>query len=687
MRHGRIIVAAIVLAVLLALGFAGFLNLRSGLPAPEEIASFRAPASTRVLDCKDRPIYEFFEQRRRPVPLDSIPSWLKDAVIAVEDKRFYSHWGIDLARIPGVVWGFIRRPGQVKGTSTITQQLARSMFLTYERRLDRKLKEIMLAVELERRYSKPEILEMYLNQIWFGGSVYGVQAAAERYFAKRVSELTLAECASLAAMLANPAVYSPYAHPDRLLTRRNFFLGRLRQNGRITAEQCEQARKEPFNLKRVADGSNDAPYFVEEIRRDLMSRYGPDFVYRSGAVVYTTLDLDLQRAANKAVAERLDRLEKDYRLRHSKVWYDSAFAADSTIGPPGYLQGALVAIDTRDGSVRAMVGGRDFRQSEYNRATQAKRQAGSAFKTFLYTAAVDNGFTAADIMADSTVEIRIPGQPLYRPRNYDNKFMGSITVRRALALSRNLVAVKVIERLGPELVARYANLMGINDKLIPVYSLALGSVEVPLIDMTVAFATLANRGTRTRPVLVRSIRDNHGLLVEEHLPATQPVLDPKTTYIVTSMLQSVVDEGTATAIRSLGFTGPAAGKTGTTDEYTDAWFVGYTPTLCTGVWVGYDRKKTIFRGATGGTVAAPIWAEFMKQVPADTAATAFAVPDSILTAPVCEQSGRLATPHCPRVRYEVFVAGTEPKATCPVHAGVRVEAPPDSFKRAGTQGH
>ncbi|MEO0082710.1 MAG: PBP1A family penicillin-binding protein [candidate division WOR-3 bacterium] len=681
-RRSTTVAVLILAVVLLAVGVAGLFSLRSGLPAPEEIAAFQAPASTRVLDCKDRLIAEFFEERRRPVPLDSIPACLRDAVVAVEDRRFYSHWGIDLVRIPGIIWSFIRNRGQVRGTSTITQQLARSMFLTYRRSLDRKLKEMLLAVELERHYSKQEILEMYLNQIWFGGSIYGVQAAAERYFGKPVSRLTLAECTTLAAMLANPTAYSPYQHPDRLIARRNFFLGRLRDAHRITEEQFKAARAEPLVLRPGPENLNEAPYFVEEIRRDLIGRYGPDFVYRSGSTVFTTLDLDLQRAANKAVEEWTARLEKDYNLRHPKTWYDSARAVDSLIGPPDYLQAALVCLDARDGSVRAMVGGRNFAHSEYNRATQAKRQVGSAFKPFVYVAAVDNGLTAADIIADSAIELRIPGQPPYRPRNYDGKFLGPITVRRALALSRNLVAVRVIERIGPELAARYANLMGVNEKLMPVYSLALGSVEIPLIDMTAAFATLANGGTRVKPKMVRSIRNKNGLLLEENLPQTQPVLDPKTAYIVTNMLQSVVDEGTATVIRSLGFTGPAAGKTGTTDDYTDASYIGYTPTLSTGVWVGYDKKKTIFRGATGGTVAAPIWAEFMKQVPADSGPQSFAVPDSIVTAPICEQSGKLASPLCPRVRYEVFITGTEPTAPCPLHSPARHAPKPDSFKPA-----
>jgi len=674
-----IIVIVLVLLAVLAACLPWFLKLRAELPPAHEIANFRAPASTRVFDCKNRLVYEFFQEKRRPVQLDAIPQYLLDAVIAVEDKRFYSHWGIDLIRIPGVLWGFLRRPGGIRGTSTITQQLARSMFLTYHRKIRRKVKEMILAIELERHYSKEEILQMYLNQIWFGGSIYGVEAAAENYFGKHVSGLSLTECATLAAMLANPAIYSPYYHPERLLRRRNFFLRKLHETNNISKEQLGKAIKEPLEVKPQVSGPNEAPYFIEEIRRYLLDHYGPDFVYRSGAVIYTTLDLDVQHAANKAVEDRISRIEKDYRLKKSRSWYDSVIAVDTTLGSPEYLQGALVAIEAKTGYIRAMVGGRNFSQSEYNRATQAKRQTGSAFKPFLYTAAIDNGFTPADIMVDSTIELQIQGQPLYRPRNYDHKLLGPVTLRRALALSRNLVAVRLIARIGPELVTRYANLMGIREKLLPVYSLALGSVEVPLIDMTAAFCTLANGGVRIKPLLITSISDSRGFTIEENRPETQPVIGKATAYIVTSMLQSVIDEGTGTAIRHLGYSGPAGGKTGTTDDYTDAWFIGYSPSLCCGVWVGYDRKKTIFRGATGGGIAAPIWACFMKQVKPDSSER-FGVPRDIVTVPICEQSGKLATPWCPRVRYEVFIKGTEPTVPCPLHS-LPIPAKHDSFKR------
>lgn len=681
-RNGILLTAAAALAVLGAFGIAGWLSLRADLPSAEEVARYQPPASTRVYDRRNRLIHEYFIEKRRPVRLDTIPACLKQGIIAVEDRRFYSHWGIDLMRIPGLAWWMLRHPGRIKGTSTITQQLARSIFLTYERTLTRKAREALLALELERQFSKDEILEMYLNQVWLGGPVYGVESAAERYFGKRVTELTIAECATIAAMVANPGWYSPYNHPERLIARRDFFLGRLRAGGVITPEQLAQAKAEPLKVNPMRDGRSEAPYFVEDVRRYLMDRYGPDFVYRSGAAVYTTLDIDIQRAANRALEERLARIEADYRLRRSKVWYDSASKADTTIGPTDYLQGAVVVLDVATGQVRAMVGGRDFRQSEWNRASQSARQTGSAFKPFVWCAALDNGHTAADIVVDSTIEIRIPGQPVYRPRNYDLKLLGPVSMRRALALSRNLVAVRLIEKLGPQLVARYAGICGISQKLPAVYSLALGSAEIPLLELTGAFATFANDGRRVKPSLVTVVKDGRGLVLEEARSEPQPVLSRETAYLMTSLMESVVNEGTATVIRSIGYQGPAAGKTGTTDDYSDAWFIGYTPSLAAGVWVGYDRKRTIFRGATGGGVAAPVWGELMKAIRADTLPPGrFEVPPDIVTAPVCETSGALATPRCPRVRYEVFARTAQPAVTCRLHGeATPPPAPaPDSF--------
>ncbi|MEO0071018.1 MAG: PBP1A family penicillin-binding protein [candidate division WOR-3 bacterium] len=658
----------LLIAVCVIIATGGYFWLRSDLPTPETIVNFKAPASTRILDCQGRVISELFQEKRRPVPLETIPQDLIVVVVTVEDKRFFSHWGIDLIRVMGSIIANILHPKNLQGASTITQQLARSMFLTPKRHLSRKLKEMVLAIELERHYSKQEILEMYLNQVWFGGSTYGVAAASEKYFGKHISRLDPLECATLGAIIANPSAYSPYSHPERLLRRRNYFLTKLYHLKRLTKEKLAELQKQPLSVQPVQGVTNEAPYFVEEVRRYLINRYGYDFVYKSGATVYTTLDLNIQSVANRILLPYLDKLEQEYRLKPSKRYFDSIAKLDTNLKETSYLQTALVVLDVKTGAIRAMIGGRDFRASEFNRATQARRQAGSTFKPFVFTAAIDNGLTAADIEEDEPIVLRIPGQPDYRPHNYDGKCLGKMTLRRALALSRNLVTIRLAARIGPEAVARYANLLGINQKLPPYYSLALGSVEVTLLEMTNAFNTLANQGVRVKPFFITRIDDERGVVLEETRPESELVIRPQTAYCLTSMMQSVINEGTATAIRQVGFQQPAAGKTGTTDDYTDVWFIGYTPTITCGIWIGYDQKKTIFRGATGGGVVAPVWGEFMKQVVPDTFSATFPLPPDIVTVAICEESGKLATGQCPRTRYEVFIKGTEPTTYCPLHS-------------------
>lgn len=657
----------ILLSFLGGIIFAGIIRLRTGLPSPEEVKNYQAPASTKLLDYKGRLICEFFQQRRTPVPLNQIPQMLKDALIVVEDKRFYSHWGIDVIRLFGASLRNLKSFRFAQGASTITQQLARNMFLTQEKTIARKIKEALLAFELERNYSKDEILEMYLNQVYFGHGVYGVEAAAQTYFNKSVKDLNLAECALIAALPKAPHLYSPYVNPSAALKRRNLFLRMLYKAKKISQTQLEQALSAPLGVLPKTAQKNEAPYFVEEIRKYLSSRYGDDFIYKSGATVYTTLDLDMQQSANQALLINLERIERDFNLPNKKSRYDT-LATKDTLLKPNYLQGALVVIDPKTGYIRAMVGGRDFRQSPFNRATQARRQAGSAFKPFVYTAAIDQGFTPADLELDEPITINIPGVPEpYTPVNFDHRFMGKMTLRRALALSRNVVAVRLISKIGPEVVVQYATRMGISSRLKPVYSLALGSCDVSLIDMTSAYSVLASGGYKTKPIYILKITDADGHIIEENTIEVEPVINSNVAYVVTEMLKSVIDEGTGYAIRKLGFQYPAAGKTGTTDDYTDTWFIGYTPDCVCGVWVGYDQKKTIFHNATGGGVAAPIWADFMNKISPLLAGNDFSVPDSISTLKVCDLTGLLATSQCPKIRNEVFILGHEQKNECLYH--------------------
>ncbi len=660
-----IIVALI--AFIVGIGFAAYVRLSANLPSAEEIKDFQPTASSKILDCQGRLVCEFYQQRRTPVPLAQIPEHLKDALIVVEDKRFYSHWGIDIIRIFGSAFYNLKSMRKAQGASTITQQLARNMFLTQEKSFARKFKEMLVAFELERTYSKDEILELYLNQVWFGQGVYGVEAASKVYFNKSVKDLTLPECALIAALPKAPQYYSPYVNPSAALKRRNMFLKIMYKSKKISQQEMDNALAAPLGVMPKIGFRNEAPYFVEEIRKYLANKYGDDFIYKSGATIYSTLDIDMQRNANKAIEDNLSRIEVDYKLSHRKSKFDTIASYD-TLAKPNYLQGALVAIDPKTGYVRAMVGGRDFNQSQFNRTMQAKRQAGSAFKPFVYTTAINQGFTPADLEQDEPLTIRIPGVPEpYSPHNFDHKFMGEMTLRRALALSRNVVAVRLISKIGPENVVQYANAMGIISKLQPVYSLALGSSDVTLIDMTSAFGVLANEGYRTKPIMILKVVDNDGNVLEENAIESQAVINPNVAYVVTDMMKSVINEGTAYAIRKLGFSYPAAGKTGTTDDYTDTWFVGFTPDLSCGVWVGYDQKKTIFRGATGGGISAPIWADFMNGISSSLSGADFSRPDSVVTVPVCDLTGYLAIPRCPKTRDEVFIAGTEPKESCKYH--------------------
>lgn len=668
-RKAKILIktALILGAIIVGIIFAAVIRLSAGLPSIEVIKNYQPAASTKILDCQGRFVVEFFEQRRTPVPLSQIPQNLKDALIIVEDKRFYSHWGVDFIRIFGAAFYNLKSfRFRAQGASTITQQLARTMFLTLDKTLIRKIKEMLLAFELERTYSKDEILELYLNMVYFGHGMHGVEAAAQAYFNKSVQNLDLAQCALIAALPKAPHIYSPYINPQSALKRRNFFLKTLYQHKKITQTAFDKAIAEPLGVRPKMSLKNEAPYFVEEIRKYLVDKYGEEFVYTSGAVIYSTLDLDMQRSANQAVEANLSKIERDYKLPNRKAKYDTLVMTD-TLAKPNYLQGALVAIDPQTGYVRVMLGGRDFGRSQFNRAVQAKRQAGSAFKPFVYAAAIEQGFTPADLEEDTPLTINIPGTADYTPTNFDHKFMGTMTLRRALALSRNIVAVRLISKVSPEAVTRYANAMGISSQLKPYYSLALGSCDVTLQDMTSSFCALANNGYKVKPILFTKIVDADGRVLEENNIQSELALDAKIAYSVTQMLKSVVDAGTGYAVRRLGFSYPAAGKTGTTDDYTDNWFIGYTPDLVCGVWVGYDQKKTVFRGATGGGVAAPIWAEFMNGIKPMLSGRDFSQPDSMIWVRVCDLTGYLATSRCPKTREEIFIVGHEPSQQCMYH--------------------
>jgi penicillin-binding protein 1A len=471
----------------------------------------------------------------------------------------------------------------------------------------------------------------------------------------------------IAGLPGGPSVYSPYDKPEVCLRRRSLVLNAMADMGSITREQAERAKRDSLVLKPKELRLNDAPYYVEEIRKHLEARYGANAIYQGAMTVHSTLDLGLQRIANQASENWLCKLEDQYGFRVKKRDFKPP-KAESDIAKTPYLQGALVAMNPHTGHVLAMIGGRDYLVSKFNRAVQSRRQAGSSFKPFVYTAAVDNGFSPGDVFVDAPIVIEDDGSgnPWY-PGNYDGKFEGPISLRKALALSKNLVAVKLIQRVGPTSVISYARKMGIRTPLPAVLSLALGSADVTLFDMVSAYGVMANRGVRVDPVMILKVMDKNGRVLEENKPYAEEVLTPQSAFMITNMLESVINGGTGFAARSMGFTRPAAGKTGTTNDYTDNWFVGFTPDLVCGVWVGFDQKKTIAKGATGAGLALPIWTEFMKLAAEGTPVANFHTPSNIVRAAICAESGLLATPACTNTRSEVFIKGNVPERTCDIH--------------------
>jgi penicillin-binding protein 1A len=677
----RLGIAASILICLLLGSLAGAVGfLGKELPSPSDLQKYKPKLGTKLYDINENLICEFSEERRTLVPLTRIPRTLVSATIALEDRRFYRHWGIDLIGVARATLNNLRHGRVVQGASTITQQLARNMFLTLERTASRKLKEALLALQIERVYSKDEILEMYYNQIYFGHGAYGAQAAAMLYFGKNVEDLTLPECALLAGLPKAPATYSPFDHPNTAIRRRNLVLEAMVQAEAITRAEADGAKQAPLSLNPKPIGSNEAPYFVEEVRKYLEDHYGGNLIYQGGMVVHTTLDLRLQKIANRALEDWLLQLERAYKFKPARVAVvlPPSRAASSPEARTPYLQGALVALDPRSGQIRALIGGRDFTTSKFNRATQAQRQAGSAFKPFVYVAAMDDGFTPASVIDDSPISRDDGSGKLWTPSNYDNQFEGPTLLRRGLALSRNIVAVKLQERLGTSTVIDYARRMGIRSPLPSVPSLGLGSADVTLLEMTSAYGVIANQGIRVEPISVLRVVDRDGNLMEENFPSSETVLRPQTAFIMTSLMESVLDQGTATSARARGFTRQAAGKTGTTNDYTDAWFIGFTPGVVCGVWVGFDQKRTIVPGATGASFALPAWTEFMKEATAGQAVESFAVPEGIATRTICAQSGLLATEFCPHVRNEVFIQGTEPTESCDLHGYRKARTVPEN---------
>jgi penicillin-binding protein 1A len=741
-------------AALLGAIFGAYKSVKQNLPSVAELETFVPNVITSVYSDEGRVIKDFAIERRIEVPYERIPEVLKKAIIATEDARFYNHRGVDFWGILRAVkenirtGRFLRRP---EGGSTITQQLARLLFLYPQQTIGRKLKEMYLSLQIEKNYSKEKIMEMYCNQFYLGHGVYGVETASNFFFGKSVADLTLEEAALIAGIFRGPALYSPYLNAEVTLRRRNHVLNRMAELGYITKEQSEVAKNKPMGVLPWKRGTSDfAAYFFEEIRKYIENNYGSEVLYRGGLKVYTTLNPTLQKYAEDSLLARLREMDKQKGWRKDKknllkegknkledVWLDSWVSSSTeenevtdavvlsvtrneallrvkrytgrmanndiawtrtnsldkliergdiiqvkikkideekkelfvSLDQDPLVEGGFLAVDPRSGQIKAMVGGYSFRRSEWNRATQAERQAGSAIKPFIYTAALENRFTLATIIQDEPAEFidKWRGEP-WTPENYDGKFKGSVTLRIGLEESRNVVTARLLDYISPQVGVDYCRKFGITSTMYPYLSLSLGTFDVSLLELVSAYTTFPNKGVRIKPYFISRIEDREGNVLEEAKVEAEEVISPQTAYIMTSALQGVILRGTAQAASSLGI--PLGGKTGTTSNFTDAWFVGFSPSLCAGVWIGNDAKVTIGNRQSGAVAALPAWTAFFKRIIDDEAkkATAegrepffedFEVPANIDFVEIDRKTGLLATPLCLWPIREVFLAGTE----------------------------
>jgi penicillin-binding protein 1A len=668
-------------AVLAGLALAGgvawgaWAHICDQCPSIAQIYAFEPKEATRVYSADGSLLHEFAVERRTAIEYEQVPRHVVDAFVAVEDKRFWSHGGIDYLRFARAVVEFAFAGYDAAGGSTITQQLAGNMFASIVDRQDisvrRKLREMRVAKSLEQAYTKTEIMEAYLNQINFDG-VYGVQNAAQRYFGKNVRDLNLPEAATLAAMPVAPRRYNPILNPERAVARRNLVLSLMAGRDMITSEEEAAARAYPLSVRPDARDHVPAAYFVEWVRRILIERYGTQ-IYEAGLRIYTTLDPDLQAVADSALLAQLEWIERQPGFDAPTYRETRAWPADSLPGPDmPYIQGMFVAVNPTNGDVVALVGGRDYQDSEFNRATQALRQPGSLFKPFVYTAAVESGMPASEVIFDTPIEFPQPDSSIWSPSNFTNDFRGPVTIRDALAASINVVAVKVGLRVGLETVAQYAHRMGITSRVDRVPSTAIGSPSVRPIEMVEAYTTFANLGIRVTPRAILRIENADGEVLWEAPIEREEVLDERTAWIMVSMLRDVVDRGSGIRIRSLGvpWEVPVGGKTGTTNEYTNAWFIGFTPEIVTATWVGFDLPARIRDDAQGGRDAAPVNAEVLKRFyRSRPAPAAWPRPTGLIERRVDRTTGMLATAWCPAaaVYTEVYLPETEPRDNCDVH--------------------
>ena len=623
-------------------------------------------------------LYDRIWEERRLVSLAEVPPLLVRAILAIEDERFYRHRGIDPLAVLRASWANLRSGGIVQGGSSLTQQLMKNFFLGDERSMRRKLKEGLMALIAERKYSKEEILENYLNEIYLGQKgaqgIFGVSEAAQFYFSKELSQLTVGETALMAGLIRAPNRYSPYRSVEAATQRRNVVLGKMSEDKMIARRQYDAAVREAIPRRDLVKVANDAPYYVDFLKRELAENYAHEVLTAEGFRIFTSLDLQLQKTAERSLAEGLKRLEETYAYLRKR-------------GEEDHLEGALIVIKPQTGEVKAMVGGRDYQKSQFNRIFQARRQPGSVFKPFVYLAALMHGsesgrkFTAVSTVEDSPFTWSYEGQE-WQPANYKDEYFGTVSFRAALERSLNSATARIAREVGIKYVRDIAYRLGIQSALPAFPSLALGSAEVTPLEVAVAFSTLANSGVRTQPLAVKQVMDQEARTLEKRDIQVEKVITPQIAFMMNYLMKGVLDRGTGRSARLMGFTRPAAGKTGTTNDTKDAWFVGYTPELLAVVWVGFDNQSKL--GLSGAQAALPIWTEFMKRATAGTPVTDFTPPAGIKMVDIDPLSGYRATSNCPQVIQEAFFEGEEPTGFCPLHPaplGGLLSAPGDFFSR------
>ena len=672
---------------LIAFGLAGALAAWMGAcagsscPSIETLDQYDPDQASKVYAADGRLVTDLGLQRRTVVPLAEMSPAVIAAFIATEDKRFYEHDGIDWVRAFGAVKNRLTR-GRLEGFSTITMQLAGNLWPEEinrrDRSIKRKLREMKVAMRIEAKYPKDKILELYLNQIELGNRAYGVQAASLRYFGKNVRDLNVAEAGVLAALPKAPSRYNPRKNPHLAVQRRNVVIGLLRDQGKLTAAEASRWQAYPLLLSSRDDFSSVAEYFVEAVRQRLQPRFGED-LYKGGLRIYTTLDLDVQQTAERALETQLQAIEggawgafrhTTYRQYLDERADEGAEGAGPAQSP--YLQGLVVTIDARTGHVLALVGGRDYDDNRFNRVSQARRQPGSTFKPIVYSAALRAGYPLSTLLQDEPLQLEVPGQPLWAPQNYDLKTYGPVTMRYALSQSLNLSTIRLGMELGEDAVISEARTFGITTPIRAVPSIHIGAADVIPLEMISAYTAFANLGRRTVPETILRVEDKNGNILWQPPVQQKEVMDPMQAWLMNSVLQDVVRGGTASSSVGRYFPSlPIGGKTGTTNDYRDTWFVGYTPELVTGVWVGFDQPRKIVPNAQGGRLAAPVWTALMKEVYERRPTPGpWRRPEALAFAEIDKTTGYKATPFCPReVHYiESFIPGTEPAQFCPVHS-------------------